>query len=38
MAKSKQKRVEESMVTTPPTIEINKYKPLPRFNSGCKNC
>lgn len=40
MAKSKQKEVEDVVIPkdTPIFTGIGKYKPLPRFESGCKNC
>lgn len=39
-AKIKEKAENGSKVTKPanPMLIKNVYKPLPRFNSGCKNC
>lgn len=37
MAKSKQVKIEETKIVRPP-IKIDKYKPIPKFKSGCKNC
>ena len=37
MAKSKQVNIEEVKIVVPP-MKTDKYKPIPKFKSGCKNC
>lgn len=37
MAKTKQVKVEETNTVIPP-MKIEKYKPIPKFKSGCKKC
>lgn len=38
MGKTKQGEVNEVKAQKPIPIKITIYKPIPKFNTGCKNC
>lgn len=38
MGKTKQTKVNEVKAQTPTPMKMSIYKPIPKFNAGCKNC
>ena len=38
MGKTKQTEIKEVKAQTPTPMKMTIYKPIPKFNAGCKKC